>query len=280
MPYGSASSADALKTGGRINRLQSVMNHAWPSVCLVMIVKNEEAVIARCLDSVKSLIAYWVVCDTGSTDATRSIVRSALQHIPGELHEDTWVDFSENRNLGLTRARGKADYHLLIDADMVLNVNGLLPELGEDAYYLRFTGPCDYSVIRLISDRHAWRYRGVTHEYLSAPTAAPAVKLAQLSISHFEDGGGRAEKYSRDIRLLEKALAESSDQPRYVYYLAQSYRDVGNYEKALRWYETRVLMAGWVEETWHALYQVGKMQALLGMRLESDLELVPSGLQF
>ena len=41
------------------------------SVC--MIVKNEEAVLARCLASVRDLVEELVVVDTGSTDATLEI---------------------------------------------------------------------------------------------------------------------------------------------------------------------------------------------------------------
>jgi hypothetical protein len=37
------------------------------TICLVMIVKNEAAIIRRCLESVKSIIHDWVICDTGST---------------------------------------------------------------------------------------------------------------------------------------------------------------------------------------------------------------------
>ena len=45
-----------------------------PSVCLNMIVKNESQIITRCLDSVKDLIDYWVISDTGSTDGTQQLI--------------------------------------------------------------------------------------------------------------------------------------------------------------------------------------------------------------
>src|SRR5205823_1674521 len=91
-----------------------------PTICLVMIVKDEAAILERCLQSVKPLISYWLICDTGSTDNTKGIVRTVLRDVPGELHEDRWVHFGHNRTRGLQRAHGKADYHLLIDADMVV----------------------------------------------------------------------------------------------------------------------------------------------------------------
>ena len=46
------------------------------TLCLGMIVKNEAAIIRECLDSVTSLIDYWIICDTGSTDGTQELVRN------------------------------------------------------------------------------------------------------------------------------------------------------------------------------------------------------------
>ena len=40
---------------------------------LCMIVKNEEQVLSRCLDSVKDVFDEIVITDTGSSDATKRI---------------------------------------------------------------------------------------------------------------------------------------------------------------------------------------------------------------
>src|SRR3972149_8399584 len=82
------------------------------TVCLNMIVKNESKVIERCLKSVKPLIDYWVIVDTGSTDKTRQIISKFMSAIPGELHERPWVDFAHNRNEALHLAKGRGDYIL------------------------------------------------------------------------------------------------------------------------------------------------------------------------
>ena len=43
------------------------------TISLCMIVKNEEAILARCLDSIADLMDEIIIVDTGSTDRTREI---------------------------------------------------------------------------------------------------------------------------------------------------------------------------------------------------------------
>ena len=88
------------------------------TLCLNMIVKNEEAVIERALSSVLDIIDYWCIVDTGSTDRTKEIILEVLGDIPGELVESEWVNFGHNRTESVELANGKADYILLMDADM------------------------------------------------------------------------------------------------------------------------------------------------------------------
>ncbi|WP_327424095.1 glycosyltransferase [Streptomyces sp. NBC_01527] len=134
-----------------------------PSICLCMIVKNEAHVIGRCLASVRDLIDTWVISDTGSSDGTQQLIRAALDGIPGELHEEPWVDFGRNRTLNIRHAHAKADYLLLLDADLVIRRQGPLPRLTADSYLLRHEGATECRVRRLVRGDIAWRYEGVTH---------------------------------------------------------------------------------------------------------------------
>ena len=54
------------------------------TISLCMIVKNEEQVLARCLDSVADLMDEIIIVDTGSTDRTKEIAaRYTLNDCPG-----------------------------------------------------------------------------------------------------------------------------------------------------------------------------------------------------
>lgn len=155
-----------------------------------MIVKNEGAIIERCLRSVKNLVDYWVICDTGSSDNTSDVIKAVMQDIPGEIHHRPWVDFSHNRNEALDISRNKADYCLLIDADYVVNVHGEFKNLLQaDSYLIRDDGVLDYQRDLLVSNQHRWEYKGVTHEYIRSKTATTREKLPELTFPHHCDGG-------------------------------------------------------------------------------------------
>ena len=84
------------------------MTTAQPRLCLNMIVRNEAAIIERCLASVVPYIDSWVIVDTGSaTSQHHSSSRSCARPAPGELHHEPFSDFSTSRNhaLDLCRAR-------------------------------------------------------------------------------------------------------------------------------------------------------------------------------
>ena len=86
------------------------------SISLCMIVKNEEKVLERCLDSVADLMDEIIIVDTGSTDRTKEIAKKYTQL----LYDFTWVDdFSAARNFAFSKAT--KEYIYSADADEVLD---------------------------------------------------------------------------------------------------------------------------------------------------------------
>lgn len=238
------------------------------TVCLNMIIKNESKVITRCLGSLKSIIDYWVIVDTGSTDGTQQIVKDFMKDIPGELHERPWKNFAHNRNEALSLAEGKGDYILIIDADEVFDLEPgfKFPKLDKD-YYLIMTdfAGMNYYRNQLINNHIKWKWVGVLHEVLMSDEAKTNGTIEGIKNVVRTDGARSQDpdKFKKDARILEEALKEDPNNTRTVFYLAQSYRDGGEHELALANYERRVRMGGWDQEVYWALLQVAILKEIL-----------------
>lgn len=246
-------------------------------ICLNMIVKNESAVISRCLESLKHILSYWVIVDTGSDDDTREKILETMTGIDGELHDRPWINFGHNRTEALQLAAGKGDYYLIIDADEELSFDASFswPQLTADAYFIETKmGGTSYQRIQLVKASIPWRYEGVLHEYIHSDHMKTTAVLQNVFNLPHPDGARSSDpdKYRHDARLLEKALLDEPGNMRYVFYLAQSYRDAGETELAIHYYQQRVDMQGWPEEVWYSLYQI----ALLRQRKSEDWSMVLS----
>ncbi|AYC41286.1 SPBc2 prophage-derived glycosyltransferase SunS [Streptomyces griseorubiginosus] len=232
------------------------------TLCLCMIVKNESRVIERCLSAVRPFIDYWVIDDTGSTDGTQDLIRKVLDGVPGELHEEPWVDFGHNRTRNIQRAEGQADYLLTLDADHVLRQDAPLPRLTADSYMLRYDVPgTQHRFKHLLRGDRLWRYEGVTHEYPCADEPDTQENLDALVVEDHADGGCRSDKFERDARLLRRELGRDPGNPRTVFYLANTERDLGHPEEAIALYEQRAAMGGWGEEVYCSLLEAGILRA-------------------
>ena len=243
-----------------------------PQICLNMIVKNEAAIIEKCLASMIGVINCYVICDTGSTDNTVEIITSFFQghEIPGEIVHTVFKDFSQSRNEALSAAQNSSldfDYILLCDADMEMQV--LSPDwntaLIGKAYMIeqRTSSGLEYPNWRMVQKNLSCKYVGVTHEHLDTQ-GAPRMLLPGLVFIDHATGSNRAEKYDRDIRLLTGGLKADPNNSRYMFYLGNSYLESGKFHEAIDCYQKRITMDGYNEEVFICKYRIGKAYALLG----------------
>lgn len=251
------------------------MSTAVPTLCLNMIVKNESKIIQRLLESVAPWIDSYCICDTGSTDNTMDIIQTFFEsrQIPGRIFQEPFRDFGYNRTIALKECDKMgplAQYALLLDADMVFWVN---PDLctskhdfaktigqHEAICLLQGTDQFNYKNLRIVKCGIGASYWGVTHEYVQLPTGVDgSVVFAKSNafIIDVGDGGAKADKFERDIRLLRQGLVDSPDNCRYTFYLANSLRDHGDTEEAIAMYEKRAALGGWVEEVWYSYFSMG-----------------------
>lgn len=86
------------------------------TISLCMIVKNEEKLLGRCLDSIADLVDEIIIVDTGSTDNTKETAAG----YGAQLYDFTWIDdFSAARNFAFSKAT--CEYIYSADADEVLS---------------------------------------------------------------------------------------------------------------------------------------------------------------
>jgi glycosyltransferase involved in cell wall biosynthesis len=258
-------------------------------ICLNMIVKNESKVIKRCLDSVMPLIDYWVIVDTGSNDGTQKIIKEHLKGIPGELHERPWKNFAHNRNEALKLAKnhadGSNDYILFMDADDVLEIDQDVESLffTKDLYNMwRGVKGFTYTKPQIVRAELPWKWVGVTHEYLGCDQPYYEEILENIKYITVSDGASSEDKkkYWRNIELLEAGLKEEPDNLRYVFYLAESYRAVGERGKAVEWYQKTVDKKGWNEEVFWSKLQIAHHLRYMGLPANAVIESYKDAQQF
>ena len=93
------------------------------SVSVCMIVKNEEKVLRRCLDSLAGLYEELVIVDTGSTDSTKEIAGRYTD----KVYDLVWTgSFSDARNFAFDKCT--CDYIYSVDADEILAGKQVLDE--------------------------------------------------------------------------------------------------------------------------------------------------------
>jgi glycosyltransferase involved in cell wall biosynthesis len=259
------------------SKLQKKQINKPKTICLTMIVKNESKNMVRLLNSVKPIIDYVSIVDTGSDDQTPTIIQSWLttNKIPGKVHYEPFVNFGYNRTHSIVKAREsfpQASYYLLSDADFIweIDVCGKFNKklLHEHKYLVRQTNNnLSYFNIRMLSSEIDWECVGVTHEYWSEKKEnrfkgeIKTHTLKTIQINDREDGGCKSDKFQRDKRLLEKDLEnpnlEAFLKTRYSFYLAQTYKCLGEYKNSITEYQRRIDYGGWPEEMYYSMYQVG-----------------------
>ena len=155
---------------------------------LCMIVKNEEEVIGRCLESVKGLFDEIVIVDTGSTDKTKEIVRKYTD----KIYDFEWIyDFSAARNFSFSKST--CDYIMWLDADDVIypaelkKLKEFKPKIDPDIeayrmYYSYIQDQDDNPIlqqqrVRIIKNRHKKVWEGKIHEVIIMDKVVPTLDI-------------------------------------------------------------------------------------------------------
>ena len=182
------------------------------TVSLCMIVKNEERVLQRCLDSVAGLMDEIIIVDTGSTDATKEIAARYTD----KIYDFVWInDFAAARNFAFSKAA--MEYIYSADADEVLDEENrqafrtlketLLPEI--DIVQMYYTNQLSFGTIynydkelrpKLYKRNRNFRWEGAIHEQV---VLQPVIYDSEIAITHLPENQHK----DRDFAAFERMVS-------------------------------------------------------------------------
>ncbi len=269
-------------------------NQSDPLLVVVIMVKNEEAVIKQtlemyCKSDTKHQIGY-MVYDTG--DEPWSLTMARAKELFDEygitnyyILQEPFIDFSTSRNKALRLAEQKfpqAGFLLMPDAEWYLNDVQLLLNFCQEhlyetefAAYLTqiFTADYDFYVPRLIRARSDAFFEGVVHECVQTDNRT-TVGPQRVHFTYPEKPKGMEaskKRWLRDRDLLMREHLKNPADSRTLFYLAQTFDCLGDFEKADYYYTKRTGLRGFVEEDYMAHYRLGYLTERLLIAQKTDI---------
>jgi glycosyltransferase involved in cell wall biosynthesis len=241
------------------------------TVGVAMIVKNEEALLARCLESVKGFPIY--ILDTGSVDRTIEI---ALRYTKNVYIDYIWTDnFSEAQNL--IKSRVKEDFILSIDADEVLltGIESVIEaaQLAKDVVRVQMVAEGaiveaknDFGFGRLFRNTPDIFWCQPIHKHLNVPGEGERVGDVKISYgwspAHLNDP-------DRSLRMLEQAVATQPDSARNHYYLGREYLYKNQWQNCIDTLKKYIKLSEWPSEMAEAYMEIGQAHEHLGQYQEA-----------
>lgn len=263
-------------------------------LALNFICKNESHVIERMLNSAKSITDLIVVNDTGSTDGTQDIIRKFGEenNIPTYVFERPFDDFEKSRTWAMTKLsevvaelKWDADkvhgYWFDCDEQLVIDPTFNKNQFTADLYMINtYIGQMKYTRNTFFKVSKPFRWYGPVHEFIVCDEQNITSGLATgIHVNVSMDGaswqGKVSEKYLSHSHKLETYINENRQDPRWIFYTAQSYHDSASIpdnkeeneerlRRSLRYYKERTERTdGYVEEIYYSHYRMGTIMRSL-----------------
>ena len=240
-------------------------------IALVFICRDNEDSIAKMVESCLPIVDEIYATDTGSTDRTKEILESFSDRVPVFVFDEPWKNFAHNRTVMMQNARSqtKCDYLLIMDTDEYLEIKEGFDKkkLKEDGYLIHtLSGTLSYYRERLVKTKFDIIWKGYAHEYMESPAKMkPYVKLDGLTMQVPAKPMPYSKNIIRNYKLLLEEYKENPNNPRTVFYLAETCRDLRWLEDAIFYYTLRLKMGGYQEEIYYSMLQLGIINNWLGV---------------
>jgi len=265
-----------------------------PKLALNFICKNESHVVERMLNSCKSITDLIVVTDTGSTDNTIELIIKFgdENNIPTYVFERPFDDFEKSRNHAMQKLKDvvgelkwNADdvwgYWFDCDEQLVVHPNFRKSQFNKDLYMENcYIGQMKYTRNTFFRVSKPFKWYGPCHEFIICDDKNITSGLADdIHVSVSMDGASwQADiptKYKNHAFVLEKYIDANRQDPRWIFYTAQSYHDSASLpdnkeeneermRRSMKYYRERISRTdGYAEEVFYSQYRVGTIMRIL-----------------
>lgn len=221
-----------------------------PLLSVCMIVKNEENVLERCLESLKGIPDEIIIVDTGSQDQTKEI---ALRYTD-KVFDFVWVnDFSKARNYAASKATG--EWILVIDADEYVERESFKKfkrELKDNppehdilsVQIVSFVGNIGRSTSlnyheRLYRNNGLISYYRPVHEMLTHKNPDENTNRGIIDLQLFHSGylADAIQEKNKSERNLSLLLSNNKKEAIDYFFIGNEYKSLGELDKAIRYYQ-------------------------------------------
>ena len=265
-----------------------------PKLILNTIVKNESHCILTMLKSAIQISDAIIIADTGSTDGTQEMIRKFGEenNIPTYVFERPFDDFEKSRNFGMEKARDvvkelgwnpddcwtwwcDADETIVVDTKFNKN------QFTKDLYMINtYIGQMKYTRNTFARVSKPFRFYGPIHEFIICDDKNITSGLAEnihvdVKMIGASWQGDIPTKYKNHAFVLEKYIDANRQDPRWIFYTAQSYHDSASIpdnkeeneerlRRSIKYYRERVSRPdGYPEEIFYSQFRIGTIMKVL-----------------
>ena len=259
-----------------------------PKLILNTIVKDESHCILTMLKSALQISDAIVIADTGSTDGTQEMIRKFGEenNIPTYVVERPFDDFEKSRNFGMEKAREIVKelgwnpndcWTWWCDADETIVVDSKFDkkQFVNELYMINtYIGQMKYTRNTFFKVSKPFKWYGPIHEFIVCDDKNITSGLAEnihvdVKMTGASWQGDIPTKYKNHAFVLEKYIDNNRQDPRWIFYTAQSYHDSASIpdnreeneerlRRSLKYYKERVNRTdGYPEEIYYSQFRIG-----------------------